>query len=101
MGDTNYESAAMLGWLVDEKQIEPHMPVFDKSERTDGTFSRSDFQWDEQANETAVLKDTPYVAIGDLLRIRVSGSRKPIRSSTVQARQTVPHAPRRIAAVNG
>lgn len=37
----------MLGWLVDEKQIEPHAPVFDKSERDDGTFSRSDFQWNE------------------------------------------------------
>ena len=47
VGDTNYGSAAMLGWLVDEKQIEPHVPVRDKSERQNGTFSRSDFQWDE------------------------------------------------------
>lgn len=51
VGDTNYGSAAILGWMVDEKQIEPHVPVFDKSERDDGTFSRSDFQWDEEANE--------------------------------------------------
>ncbi len=51
VGDTNYGSAAMLGWLVNEKQIEPHVPVLDKTERTDGTFSRSDFQWDEQADE--------------------------------------------------
>lgn len=51
VGDTNYGSAAMLGWLVDEKQIEPHVPVWDKSERTDGTLSRSDFLWDEQADE--------------------------------------------------
>jgi len=51
VGDTNYGSAAMLGWMVDEKQIEPHVPVFDKSERDDGTLSRSDFQWDEDANE--------------------------------------------------
>lgn len=51
VGDTNYGSAAMLGWLVDEKQIEPHVPVWDKSERKDGTFSVSDFQWDEQADE--------------------------------------------------
>jgi hypothetical protein len=43
VGDTNYGSAAMLGWLVNEKQIEPHVPVLDKTERTDGTFSRSDF----------------------------------------------------------
>jgi transposase len=51
VGDTNYGSAAMLNWLVDEKQIEPHVPVCDKSERNDGTFSNSDFIWDEQANE--------------------------------------------------
>lgn len=51
VGDTNYGSAAMLGWLVEEKQIEPHVPVWDKSVRTDGTFSRSDFAWNEAANE--------------------------------------------------
>lgn len=51
VGDTNYGSAEMLGWLVDEKQIEPHVPVWDKTERKDGTFSASDFQWQEQANE--------------------------------------------------
>ncbi len=51
VGDTNYGSAAMLGWLVEEKQIEPHVPVLDKSVRTDGTFSRSDFAWNEAANE--------------------------------------------------
>jgi Transposase DDE domain len=51
VGDTNYGSAAMLNWLVDEKRIEPHVPVWDKSERNDGTFSRSAFQWEEVANE--------------------------------------------------
>ncbi|WP_045227411.1 IS1182 family transposase [Methyloterricola oryzae] len=51
VGDTNYGSAAMLAWLVDEKQIAPHVPVWDKSERQDGTFSRSDFEWREQENE--------------------------------------------------
>jgi hypothetical protein len=28
----------MLNWLVHEHGIEPHIPVFDKSQRTDGTF---------------------------------------------------------------
>ena len=32
--------------LVDQKGIEPHVPVFDKSERRDGTFSREDFPYD-------------------------------------------------------
>jgi IS5 family transposase len=51
VGDTAYGSAALLGWMVEDKQIEPHVPVWDKAERSDGTLSRSDFQWDEQANE--------------------------------------------------
>jgi transposase len=46
--DTGYGSAEMLGWLVDERAIEPHIPVFDKSERTDGTFSRADFVYDQE-----------------------------------------------------
>jgi hypothetical protein len=41
----------MLEWLVADKGIEPHVPVWAKTERTDGTFAVSDFQWIEQANE--------------------------------------------------
>ena len=51
VGDTNYGSAVLLSWLVDEKQIEPHVPVWDKTERQDGTLSSSEFEWNEQANE--------------------------------------------------
>ena len=36
----------MLNWLVKAKAIAPHIPVFDKSKRDDGTFSRSDFRYD-------------------------------------------------------
>ena len=31
VADTGYGSAEMLAWLVEEKAIEPHIPVFDKS----------------------------------------------------------------------
>ena len=48
--DSAYGSAANLAWLVKERQIEPHIPVFDKSNRTDGTFSRSDFVFDTERN---------------------------------------------------
>lgn len=51
VADTSYGSAAMLGWLVEKKQIAPHVSVCERSERTDGTLSRSDFNWDEEANE--------------------------------------------------
>lgn len=50
IGDTGYGSAEMLGWLVEEKGIEPHVPVFDKSRRDDGTFSRDDFTFDNDAD---------------------------------------------------
>ena len=46
MGDSAYGSAEMLGWLVYKHGIEPHVTVFDKSGRTDGTFSREDFSYD-------------------------------------------------------
>jgi len=46
--DTAYGSAEMLGWLVHERGIEPHIPVFDKSQRSDGTFSRDDFTYDHK-----------------------------------------------------
>jgi transposase len=48
IGDTAYGSAPMLAWLVEEKKIEPHIPVWDKAEREDGTFSRSDFTFDAE-----------------------------------------------------
>lgn len=44
--DSAYGSADNLAWLVKEKKIAPYIPVFDKSKRTDGTFSRSDFLWE-------------------------------------------------------
>jgi transposase len=48
--DTAYGSAENLAWLVDERGIEPHIPVFDKSQRTDGTFSRDDFAYDHASD---------------------------------------------------
>jgi len=47
-GDSGYGSAEMLNWLVQERGIEPHIPVFDRSERKDGTFSRDDFTYDHE-----------------------------------------------------
>jgi len=46
--DAGYGDAANLAWLVEEKGIEPHIPVFDKSARTDGTFERSAFTYDRE-----------------------------------------------------
>jgi transposase len=46
--DSAYGSADNLAWLVKEKKIAPHIPVIDKADRTDGTFSRSDFAYDRE-----------------------------------------------------
>ena len=46
LGDSAYGSAETLSWLVSERGIEPHVTVFDKSARKDGTFSREDFKYD-------------------------------------------------------
>jgi len=50
IGDTAYGTAAMLAWMVEEKGIEPHVPVWEKAERDDGTFRRSDFVFDAASN---------------------------------------------------
>ena len=51
IGDMAYGTAELLGWMVNEQAIEPHVPVWDKTQRKDDTLSSSEFQWDEQANE--------------------------------------------------
>jgi len=50
IADTAYGSGPMLGWLVDRK-IAPHIPVIDKAGRSDGTWSRADFEWDAKNNQ--------------------------------------------------
>ena len=36
--------------LAGRRRITPHIPVWDKSEREDGTFSRADFKFDQERN---------------------------------------------------
>jgi hypothetical protein len=36
----------MLNWLVEDKQMRPHIPVIE-----DGTFSRSDFRYDAERDD--------------------------------------------------
>lgn len=44
-----YGTASMLAWMVEEKDIEPHVPVWDKTERKNDSFSSNDFHWNEKA----------------------------------------------------
>lgn len=53
VAETAFGSAENLAWLVKKREIIPFTPLIDKSERTDGTFSRSDFEWDEDNDRYA------------------------------------------------
>jgi uncharacterized protein (UPF0179 family) len=76
--DSAYGSASNLDWLVNEQGIAPHVPVIDKSQRENGTFSREDFSYDEirdiytcPAGKT--LTTTGYIHTDHALRYLGSG----------------------------
>jgi transposase len=48
--DTAYGSAETLNWVVNEKNIAPHIPVKDMSRREDGSLGREDFAFDKKRN---------------------------------------------------
>ena len=49
IADSVYGSGPMLGWLVD-RGINRHIPALDQASRKDGTWSRTDFDWDPVNN---------------------------------------------------
>jgi transposase len=74
--DTAYGISRFLDWLV-SRRIAPHIPVRDASERDDGTFSRSDFRWDQRRGvyicpNNKVLHTSGTVHEGYKLRYRAS-----------------------------
>ena len=76
VADTAYGTGKFLRWLVDTG-ITPHIPVWDNSEREDGTFSRSDFTFDEERNVYVcpagqLLTTTGSVGADHILRYRAS-----------------------------
>jgi transposase len=77
VGDTAYGTASFLSWVVNDKQIEPHVPVWDKSERQDGSLSRSDFTYDPQEDcyrcpNGVLLRTTGQVTADDTVLYRAS-----------------------------
>ncbi len=75
--DSAYGSGKNLAWLIDDAKIDPYIPVIDKSERKDGTFSRSDFSFDKEKNiyicpNGKVLKTTGRVVNVDQHMYRAS-----------------------------
>jgi hypothetical protein len=85
VADSAYGSADNLAWRVRERGIEPHIPVFDKSQRKDGTFERADFSFDHEADaytcpagkqlrqrQKAYREPRPFVDGDGMLRYRAS-----------------------------
>jgi len=75
--DTAYGTGKFLGWLVKTKKIIPHIPVWEKSDREDGVFSRSDFRWDSKRDgyicpNGKLLKTSGTVHDGRTLLYRAS-----------------------------
>jgi transposase len=74
--DTAYGTGKFLGWLVGTG-ITPQIPVWDKSNREDGTFSRSDFAFDRERSVYVcpagkLLKTTGNVGDDHAVRYRAS-----------------------------
>ena len=65
--DTAYGSGPNLNWLVNDKNIAPHIPVIDKSKREDGTFSREDFTFDKERNVYICPAGKPLTTTGRLV----------------------------------
>ena len=75
-GDVAYGTGKMLGWLR-QQRIEPHIPVWDKAKHDDGTLSRDDFAFDQDADvyvcpQGKTLKTTGKVHDGKTLLYRSS-----------------------------
>jgi transposase len=74
--DVAYGTGEMLGWLV-ERGIAPHIPVWDKGKRDDGTLSRADFRYQPERDlyvcpRGHMLKTTGRVHDGKTLLYRAS-----------------------------
>jgi len=74
--DTAYGTGKFLDWLIGAR-IAPHIPVWDRSSREDGTLARSDFHWDRRRGvyvcpSGKVLHTTGNVYDGKTLRYRAS-----------------------------
>jgi hypothetical protein len=62
-----WKSLSCDAWLVHEHGIEPHVAVFDKSARTDGTFSRDGFAYDHESDIYLCPGGTKLTTTGTLV----------------------------------
>jgi hypothetical protein len=46
-----YGTAELLAWMVNDKAIEPHVPVWGTTHRAEDVLPNSDFTWHAEADE--------------------------------------------------
>jgi transposase len=83
-GDTVYGAVRLLKWLVD-RNIAPHVPVWDKSARHDGSFSRADFVFDRERNIYVCPAGAELTSTGNIDRATPSTT-GPARTTAQSAR---------------
>jgi IS5 family transposase len=92
IGDMAYGAADFLGWMVNEKAIEPHVPVWDKTQRHDDTLSSSELSGTNRPTSIAVPRDSRCGASGGPSSVLERTSPKPTPSSIVPARPLAANA---------
>ena len=68
--------------MVNDKAIEPHVPVWDKTHAVDDTLFSNDFQWDEQGDEYRCRKAARCGSQWRPFELPRTHVTKPTRSST-------------------
>jgi len=63
IADTAYGTGKLLAWLLG-KDITPHIPVWERNERTDGMFSRADFPYDAERDLYICPNGRPLATTG-------------------------------------
>jgi Transposase DDE domain len=87
VGDTAYGTASMLGWMVNEKQIAPHVPVWERPGVTARSRERSSAGMSNATSINAPL-DTRCAVTGGHMQTRVHTLRRPTPSSIARVSQT-------------
>ena len=98
--DTAYGTGKFLGWLVKEKKITPHIPVWERPKREDGIFSTSDFQWDGRRGVYICPNGKPLGTSGTVHsdgRQRYRARKRDCDACPLRAQCCTTHEPRHIA----
>lgn len=65
--DTAYGTGPFLNWLVEDQQIAPHIPVWDKIGTPSKRISREEFAWNAAAEHYVCPEGKPLVARGKVM----------------------------------